>query len=41
MAKLAKNETVSLDVLVKICKVLHCDIGDLLMRGSFINTYTF
>ena len=29
MAKLGKNETVSLDVLIKICKVLQCDIGDL------------
>lgn len=30
MAKLAKNETVSLDVLIKICKVLQCDIGDII-----------
>ena len=28
MAKLGKNENVSLEVLVKICKVLRCDIGD-------------
>ena len=28
MAKLGKNESVSLDVLVRICKVLHCEIGD-------------
>ena len=27
--KLNKNETVSLDVLIKICKVFHCDIGDI------------
>ena len=26
--KLNKNETVSLDVLMRICKVFHCDIGD-------------
>lgn len=30
MAKLGKNETVSLDVLIKICKVLQCDIGDII-----------
>lgn len=29
LAKLGKNETVSLDVLVRICEVLHCDIGDI------------
>lgn len=27
--KLKKNEVVSLDVLLKICKILECDIGDL------------
>jgi len=30
MAKIGKNETVSLDVLIKICKVLQCDIGDIM-----------
>ena len=29
LAKLGKNETVSLDVLIRICEVLHCDIGDI------------
>lgn len=29
IAKLGKNESVSLDVLVRICKVLQCDIGDI------------
>jgi len=29
ITKLSKGETVSLDVLVKICKVLNCDIGDI------------
>lgn len=29
MAKLGKNKSVSLDVLVRICKVLQCDIGDI------------
>ena len=28
MTKLGKNESVSLDVLVRICKVLNCEIGD-------------
>lgn len=27
--KLKKNEVVSLDVLLKICKILDCDIGDI------------
>ena len=29
IAKLGKNETVSLDILVRICEVLECDIGDI------------
>ena len=29
IAKLGKNETVSLDILVRICEVLQCDIGDI------------
>ena len=29
IAKLGKNETVSLDLLVRICKALNCDIGDI------------
>lgn len=28
MSKLNKNQPVSLDVLMKICTVLECDIGD-------------
>lgn len=28
MAKLGKNESVSLNVLVRICKVMNCEIGD-------------
>ena len=27
--KLKKNEIVSLDVLLKICQILDCDIGDI------------
>lgn len=30
VTKLEKNETFSLDVLMWICKVFHCDIGDVL-----------
>ena len=30
LAKLGKNETVSLDILMRICKVLECDIGDIM-----------
>ncbi len=29
MAKLGKNETVSLEVLEKICRELDCNIGDI------------
>lgn len=28
--KINKNEPVSLEVLMRICKVFHCDIGDLM-----------
>jgi putative transcriptional regulator len=27
ITKLSKGETVSMDVLIKICKVLECDVG--------------
>jgi DNA-binding Xre family transcriptional regulator len=30
ITKLSKGETVSLDVLSKICKVLDCNIGDIM-----------
>ena len=29
LSKLTKNEYVSMDVLVRICKVLDCNIGDI------------
>lgn len=29
LAKLSKNEKVSMDVLERICKVLKCNIGDI------------
>lgn len=30
IAKLGKNETVHLDIILKICKVLECDINDIM-----------
>ena len=29
ITKMSKGETVSIDVLMKVCKMLHCDIGDI------------
>lgn len=29
LAKMSKNELVSLEVLVRICRALHCNIGDI------------
>lgn len=29
LAKLSKNQTVSMDVLMRICEVLNCNIGDI------------
>lgn len=30
MAKLGRNENVNTEILLKICKVLHCDISDIM-----------
>lgn len=30
LAKLGKNETVSMDVLLRICKLLNCNVGDIM-----------
>lgn len=30
LAKLGKNETVSMEVLLKICDVLECNVGDVM-----------
>ena len=30
VTKLAKGETVSMEVLMKVCKTLNCDIGDIM-----------
>ena len=29
IAKLSKNDAVSMDTLIRICKTLHCDVGDI------------
>ena len=29
LAKLSKNQSVSMDVLMRICEVLNCNIGDI------------
>lgn len=30
VAKMGRNELVSMEVLLRICEVLHCDIGDMM-----------
>ena len=30
LAKMGKDETVSMDVIMRICKELNCDVGDIL-----------
>lgn len=30
MTKMSKGETVSTEVLMKICQVLHCNVGDIM-----------
>ena len=30
LTKMSKSETVSTEVLMKICRVLHCDVGDIM-----------
>lgn len=29
LTKMSKGEFVSMEVLMKVCKVLHCDVGDI------------
>jgi len=29
LTKMSKSEVVSTEVLMKVCKVLHCDVGDI------------
>ena len=30
LAKLGRDETISMDVLLRICDVLNCDVGDIM-----------
>ncbi len=30
MAKFRKNQPVQMEVMIRLCKVFHCDIGDLM-----------
>jgi DNA-binding Xre family transcriptional regulator len=30
MAKMSKNETVSMDVLIRICEIFNCNVGDIM-----------
>ena len=30
ITKLGRNEPVSLDYLIRVCQVFHCDIGDIM-----------
>ena len=30
MTKLNQSKTVSMDIMVRLCKIFHCDIGDLI-----------
>ncbi len=30
LAKLSKNETISMDSIVRICRFLECDVGDIM-----------
>jgi DNA-binding Xre family transcriptional regulator len=30
VTKLSKGENVSMDILMKVCNALHCDIGDIM-----------
>ena len=30
LAKMGKNEPVSVEILMRVCKVMHCDIGDIM-----------
>lgn len=35
ITKLSKGETVSMEVMMKICKALQCDVGDIM---EFVDT---
>lgn len=38
IAKLSKNDSVSMDTLMRICKTLHCDVGDIVEVSSEAET---
>lgn len=41
MAKMGKNEAVSVDVLEKICKALDCNLGDVAeFKWESVNLYS-
>ena len=40
LAKLSKNELVSLEVLVRICRQLHCSLGDVVQLAPPDNPIT-
>lgn len=40
VTKLSKGETVSMEVLMKVCKTLGCDIGDIMELISEENNIT-
>ena len=40
LAKMSKNEVVSMDVMLRICKVLDCNVGDIMVATKeYIDLY--
>ena len=39
LSKMGRNENVNTDILVKVCKALNCDIGDIMEIISDDNRY--
>lgn len=39
LTRLNKNEVVSLSILLKFCKVLNCDVGDVVEATLFSESY--
>lgn len=37
LAKLGKNEVVSMDIILRICQALNCDVGDIMEVTDDIN----
>lgn len=38
MAKMGKNQVVRLEVLIKICNILHCQIDDIIDYSTDVDT---